>query len=353
MQSAERALIQTNGKRPIKQTKTLITETEELNSFEFNQFYSKNKVSKTKITNQNINNTSVEVDSVCVARTKMTNQIIFAALLLCVDARTIILTDTPIEKIGTRLYRKELLTNDFQSPKELAYDSSSRNLFFMYMDDDAQNSRRAYINVVTKQAIKIEGITKNKATAVDPDTSEVYFGSDDGLYKYDPLNNVATNIGLYNMNIFKIIIRNNEMYLIDANDHMIYKIFNEGKTAVKVGNMKTVMEFEVDNEKNVHLVTMCGVFCAYKSQEVVKNKDLRVVYHFIVEGDKTYGLADDGIHEIDCLNGTAKKIANIGFFPASMIFGDYGDIFYSVENDIYRLRPINSYQIYHIRRKSH
>ncbi|XP_022828818.1 uncharacterized protein LOC111358131 [Spodoptera litura] len=283
----------------------------------------------------------------------MSSKVLLVAILACVDAKmTIFLTDTPIEKIGTRIYRKELLTNAFQSPKELAYDSSSRNLFFMYMDDVAQNSRRAFVNVVTKQAMKIEGITRNKATAVDPDTSEVYFGSDDGLYKYDPIYNVATNIGLYNMNVFKIVIRNNEMYLIDANDHMIYKIFNRGQTAVKFGNMKTVMEFEVDNQKNVHIVTMCGVFCAYNSQEVIKNKDLRVVYHFFVEGEKTFGLSDDGIHEINCFNGTARKVANMNFFPSSMIFGDYGDIYYSIEDNIYRLRPINSYHIYNVRTKT-
>ncbi|XP_047037961.1 ommochrome-binding protein-like [Helicoverpa zea] len=283
----------------------------------------------------------------------MTRKLLFFALVMCVDAKlTIYLTDTPITRIGTRIYRKELLTNEYQSPKELAYDSSSRNLFFMYMDDVAQNSRRAYVNVVTKQTDKIEGIQRNKATAVDSESGDVYFGSDDGLYKYDPLINVATNIGLYNMNIFKIVIRNNEMYLIDANDHMLYKIFNEGQTAVRVGNLKTVMEFDVDNEKNIHIVTMCGVFCAYNSQEVVKNKDLRVVYNFFVEGDTTFGLSDDGIHEINCFNGTARRVASIDFIPTSMIFGDYGDIFYSIDNDIYRLRPINSYHIYNIRSKT-
>uniref|UniRef100_A0A2A4K8W2 Ommochrome-binding protein n=1 Tax=Heliothis virescens TaxID=7102 RepID=A0A2A4K8W2_HELVI len=283
----------------------------------------------------------------------MSRKLLFVALLMCVDAKlTIYLTDTPITRIGTRIYRKELLTNAYQSPKELAYDSSSRNLFFMYMDDVAQNSRRAYVNVVTKQTNKIEGIGRNKATAVDSESGDVYFGSDDGLYKYDPLNNVATNIGLYNMNIFKIVIRNNEMYLIDANDHMLYKIFNEGQTAIRVGNMKTVMEFDVDNEKNIHIVTMCGVFCAYNGQEVVKNRDLRVVYNFFIEGDKTFGLSDDGIHEINCFNGTARRVASIDFIPTSMIFGDYGDIFYSIDNDIYRLRPINSYHIYNIRSKS-
>ena len=336
-----------------KSNEAFNTKAEEPNSNEHNAVNCNNNVGKTKISNQNINNTSGEADSVCVARSKMTSKVLFVALLLCVDAKLrIYLTDTPIERIGTRLYRKELLTNAYQGPKELAYDSSSRNLFFMYMDDQVQNSRRAYVNVITKQAMKIEGIERNKATAVDPDTSEVYFGSDDGLYKYDPLSNRATNIGLYNMNVFKIVLRNNEMYLIDANDHMIYKIFNEGQTAVKVGNMKTVMEFDVDNQKNVHIVTMCGVFCAYNNEEVVKNKDLRIVYHFFVEGEKTYGLSDDGIHEIDCYNGTARKVANLDFYPNSMIFGDYGDIFYSIDNDIYRLRPINSYHIYNIRART-
>lgn len=304
-----------------------------------------------KITN--INNGSVKVDSVRVARSKMSTKFIFIVLIMCVNAKfTIYLTDTPIERIGSRLYRKELLTDQYEAPKELAYDSSSRNLFFMYMDNYIQNSGRAFVNIVTKQSRKVNGVARNKATAVDSDTGEVYFGSDDGLYKYDPLNNTAYNIGLYNMNIFKLVVRNNEMYLIDANDHRIYKIFNEGEIAVRVGDMKTVMEFEVDNEKNIHLVTMCGVFCVVGSHEIVKNKDLNVVYHFLVEGDKTFGVTENGIYEIDCVNGTATKVTDLSFFPSSFIFGDYGDIFYSIDNNIYRLRPVSSYHIYNVYKKT-
>ncbi|CAG4980412.1 unnamed protein product [Colias eurytheme] len=279
--------------------------------------------------------------------------IISLVTILSVEAKvTVYLTDSPIQKIGGRLYKQELLSDQFKDPKELAYDSSTRNLYFMYMDDVLQNSGRAYINVITKNAKKINGITKNKATAVDQDTGDVYFGSDNGLYKYDPVSNVATNIGLYNMNIFKIVIRNNAMYIIDANNHMIYKIFNLGTRAVKVGNMKTVMEFDVDFKRNIHFVTMCGVFCAVDGVEVVKNKDLNVVYHFLSDEMKTFGVTDNGLFEIDCRNGTANKVANLSFFPRSIIFGDYGDIFYATDDNIYRLIPINSYFVYNVKRNS-
>ncbi|XP_046974467.1 uncharacterized protein LOC124540794 [Vanessa cardui] len=277
--------------------------------------------------------------------------ILISVITVCVNAKiNIYVTDTPIKRIGTRLYKQELLTNQFKDVKELAYDSASRNLYFMFMDDSIQNSGRAFINIITKKAVKINGIEKNKATAVDPDTGEVYFGSDDGLYKYDPIAEEAVNIGLYNMNIFKIVIRNNEMYLIDANNHMIYKIFDQGLKAVLVGNMKTVIEFDVDYKKNIHFVTMCGVFCAVDGVEVVKNKDLNVVYHFISDEYKTFGVTEGGLYEIDCRNGTAKHVAFLDFFPRSIIFGDYGDIFYSVDDNIYRLKPINSYTIYKIHR---
>lgn len=264
----------------------------------------------------------------------------------------IFVTDTPIQQIGTRMYKQILLTDKFQSPKELTYDSSSRNLFFMYMDDDLQNSGRAVINIVTKKATKIKGIVRNKAIAVDSDTSDVYFGSDDGLYKYDPLNNIANNIGLYNMNIMKLVVRNNDMYLLDANNHMIYKVFNEGRIAVKAGNLHTVMEFEVDNLRNVHIVTMCGVYCALRGQEVVKNNDLKVVYNFIVDGPDTFGIAEDGIYHMNCENGTARKLASLDFYPNSMTFGDYGDIFYSNDDSIYKLTPIKSFLLYNLRRKT-
>ncbi|XP_013194807.2 ommochrome-binding protein [Amyelois transitella] len=270
-------------------------------------------------------------------------------ILLLVSAgatQEIYLSEEPIDRIGGRLYKKELLTNKFDSPKELAYDSSSRNLFFMYMDDNLKNSGRAYINVVTKRAVKIEGIATNKATAVDTETGEVYFGSENGLYKYDPLSNRATNIGLYNMNIMKIVIRNNVIYIIDANNHRIYKLYNEGQTAVLVGDMKTVIDFEVDNKRNVHFVTMCGLFCFTKDGDIVKNVDLSRVYNFIVGEEKTYGVAENGLYNINCVNGTAEKIADLHFDPRSIIFGDYGDVFYSEDNNIYRLKPVSAYFLY-------
>ncbi|XP_047513514.1 ommochrome-binding protein-like [Pieris napi] len=277
--------------------------------------------------------------------------VITLVTILSAEAKLrVYLTDSPIQKIGGRLYKEELLTNRFKDPKELAYDSSTRNLYFMYMDDELQNSGRAYINIITKNANKIKGISRNKATAVDSDTGDVYFGSDNGLYKYDPVTNIASDIGLYNMNIFKIVIRNNEMFIIDANNHMIYKIYDLGLRGVKVGHMKTVMDFDVDYKRNIHFVTMCGVFCAINGGEVVKNTDLNVVYHFLSDEEKTFGVTDDGLYEIDCWNGTANKVATLQFYPRSIIFGDYGDIFYSVDDNIYRLRPINSYLVYNVKK---
>ncbi|KOB69904.1 Ommochrome-binding protein [Operophtera brumata] len=230
----------------------------------------------------------------------------------------------------------------FDNDNNLVYADAKRNLFFMYMDDELQNSGRAFINVVTKATGKVNGIARNKAIAIDAETSDVYFGSDDGLYKYDPLNREANNIGLYNMNIMKLVVRNNDMYLLDANNHMIYKVFNEGISAVKASNLKTVMQFEVDNNRNVYAVTMCGVYCALRGHEVIKNTDLKVVYHFMVDGADTFGINDDGIFQLDCENGTAKKLADLDFYPNSIAFGDYGDIFYSVDDSIFKLSPIKS-----------
>lgn len=279
---------------------------------------------------------------------------IYSLLLffMSVEAKTlIILSDLPLQRIGERIYKRELLTDKFTDPKELNYDSSTRNLFFMYMDDKIQNSGRAVINVIDKEAVKIHGIERNKAVAVDQGSGEVYFGSDDGLYKYDPILNRAFKIGLYNMNIAKLVVRNNEMYLLDANNHMIYKVFNGGRTVVKATNLKTVMEFQVDNQKNLHVVTLCGVFCILDGHEVIKNNDLNIVYSFIVDDDKTIGVTDDALYEIDCANGTANKIADMDFFSRSIIYGDYGDIYYSLDNNIYRLKPIHSYLIYNIHRQ--
>lgn len=272
---------------------------------------------------------------------------------MSVEAKfVIVLTDLPLQRIGQRIYKKELLSNQFQDPKELSYDSSSRNLFFMYMDDNVQNSGRAFINVITKEFKKVAGIERNKAVAVDPDTGEVYFGSDDGLYKYDPIDNKAFKIGLYNMNIAKLVIRNNEMYILDANNHMIYKVFGEGSTAVKAIHLKTVMEFQVDNQKNLHVVTMCGVYCVVNGHEIVKNDDLNVVYNFIVDDNKTIGVTENALYDIDCANGTANKIADLDFIPRSMIYGDYGDIYYALDNNIYRLRPVHSYRVYNVHRRT-
>ncbi|XP_028038440.1 uncharacterized protein LOC114249163 [Bombyx mandarina] len=260
----------------------------------------------------------------------------------------IYLTDTPLQIIGTRLYKKELLTDLYQAPKELTYDSSSRNLYFMYMDDALQNSGRAYINIITKRAMKIDGIEKNKAIAVDSETGEVYFGTTDGLYKYDPITNEATNIGLYNVNIMKLVVRNNQMYLLDANNHMIYKVYDHGKATIRMRNGKTVVEFDVDERGNVHYVTLCGLYCAIENGEVIKNKDLDIVNNFIVHEEKTFAVTEEGLYDIDCENGTATRVARLDFAPRSMTFGDYGDIFYSLDDAIYRLRPIVSYQVYNL-----
>lgn len=271
------------------------------------------------------------------------------AIILSVEAKLqVYSTDDSIQKIGSRYYKKELLTNEYEAPKELAYDSSSRRLYFMYLDETIQNTGRAYVNVITKVSRKIPGIQNNKATAVDTASGDVYFGSEDGLYKYEPLDNVAVNIGLYNMNILQLVIRDNAIYFIDANDHNLYKVFNNGATAVKVGSMGmgNLIIFNIDDDKNVHFFSLCGVFCAVRGQEIVKNNNLSSVDYFIVEGSKTYGITESSVYELNCINGTAVKIADLDFYPRGFVYGDYGDIYYSVNNDIYRLKPVHSYVIY-------
>lgn len=249
-------------------------------------------------------------------------------------------TDAPIQKIGPRLYKKELLTDQYKDPKELAYDPSTRNLFFMHMDDSLQNSGRAYINVVTKVGRRIEGIRENKATVVDRDTGTVYFGSRDGLYLYDASANRARNIGLYNVDIYKLVVRDSLLYLIDANDHMIYAVVN-GSNVRRFGNVRTVIDFEIDGRGNVYFVTMCGVYCAVGGGEIVK-KELASAYNFVVDGEKTYAVSD-GLYELECETGVAYKVSDLDFYPRSLVFGDYGDIYYSEDDSIYRLRPVTSY----------
>lgn len=273
--------------------------------------------------------------------------LLFFVIILSVEAKLqVYSTEGPVHKIGSRYYKKELLTNEYDEPKELAYDSSSRHLYFMYMDEKIQNSGRAYVNVITKISRKIPGIQKNKATAVDTESGDVYFGSEDGLYKHEPLENVAINIGLYNMNILQLVIRDNTLYFIDANDHNLYKVFNAGARAVKVGNIGNLISFNVDNEKNVHFVSLCGLYCAVRGQEIVKNNNLSSVDHFIVQGSKTYGITENSVYELNCVSGNAVKIADLDFFPRSITYGDYGYIYYSENNDIYRLKPIHSYVVY-------
>ncbi|XP_063370485.1 uncharacterized protein LOC134658778 [Cydia amplana] len=276
---------------------------------------------------------------------------IFAIFLFCVEAKvTKYVSNVPIRQIGSRFYREELLTDKFQDPRELTYDSSSRHLFFTYMDDELQNSGRGHVNVVTKETKKIVGIARNKAIGVDLDTGDVYFGSDDGLYKFDPVFNNATLIGLYNINIMKIVIRNNEIYVLDANNHGIYKVKNTRK-ANKVGEWKTVMVFDVDYSNNLHFVNICGLFCVPNgAEEAVKNENLPLVYHFLIDEQKTFGITLDSLYEIDCQNGTARKVADIDFYIRSITFGDYGDIYYSTDVGLFRLKPINHYVMFDIKR---
>ncbi|CAH2061751.1 unnamed protein product, partial [Iphiclides podalirius] len=281
--------------------------------------------------------------------TALTLYAILIALCQVQGQLTVYLTDAPVQRIGPRLYKKELLTSQYRDPIELAYDSATRNLFFMYMDEALQNSGRAYVNVVTKRSAKVDGIRENKATAVDPEAGVVYFGSRDGLYVYDPVENRARNVGLYNVDVFKLVVRDNRMYLIDANDHMIYKV--SGANAVRLGKAKTVIDFEIDGKGNVHFATICGVYCAVGGDEIVKNSDLSVSYIFIVDGERTYSIAEGALYELDCAKGAAAKIADLDFSPRSLVFGDYGDIYYSEGDNIYRLKPITSYVMYKLHKK--
>ncbi|GBP39020.1 Ommochrome-binding protein [Eumeta japonica] len=268
-----------------------------------------------------------------------------------VRGKSIFVADDYVVRIGSRLYRRELLTSLYSGAKELAYDPLSRRLYFMHMDPLIQNSGRAFVNIDTMTHGKIDGIRYNKATAVDERTGDVYFGSENGLYKYDSGSNTAVDIGLYNINILKLVIRNGEMYLIDADDHMLYRVMDNATAVTKVGEWKTVMQFDVDNGKNCHFVNMSGVFCARNRYEVNKI-DIDTVHHYIVEKDYALAINWDTIYKIDCDNGTAERIGQLYFAPSSIVLGNDGDIMYSIDDEIYLLRPMTHYYLYVIRRRS-
>lgn len=264
---------------------------------------------------------------------------------------SIVITDYPLVQFLGRIYKKHLLTDQYNNPKELHYDAKSQNLYFMYMDDRIQNSGRAFVNVVTKESQKIKGIVNNKAVAVNTVTGAAYFGSENGLYKYDPEQNEAKNVALYNINITKLVIKNNVTYLLDANNHKLYKVFEDGLVAIKIADWKGVIDFQVDNDDNIYFVTVCGVFCALKGHETIRNDELKNVNHFVIDGDRTLAFTDDNVYEVNCKDGSAEKIANLDFFPSSLLMDDDGDIFYSEDDNIFHLKPLIKYVVYNIRQR--
>ncbi|GBP90212.1 hypothetical protein EVAR_49736_1 [Eumeta japonica] len=135
----------------------------------------------------------------------------FARLSIIVHEvrKSIFVADDYVVRIGSRLYRGAV---------------------------DLPLLRRQGTNTTRSRGCKIDGIRYNKATAVDERTGDVYFGSENGLYKYDSGSNTAVDIGLYNINILKLVIRNGEMYLIDADDHMLYRVMDNATAVTKVGS---------------------------------------------------------------------------------------------------------------------
>ncbi|XP_059054482.1 ommochrome-binding protein-like isoform X2 [Achroia grisella] len=164
------------------------------------------------------------------------------------------------------LYEKEILKADLIRPSLLTVDRNTNMLYFSFLSDDENecNYKSAKIDLNTKQFTITDVIKEGYAHAIDQKTGQVYVGSDDGIYKYDPITKNTELIGAKGCNILSIYYKD-LLYFTKLDKLRFLHTITDGETS-RYDELQDleVENFLIDNEDVMFFVNENGLYSQKK-----------------------------------------------------------------------------------------
>ncbi|XP_047999854.1 uncharacterized protein LOC125236984 [Leguminivora glycinivorella] len=203
---------------------------------------------------------------------------------------------------------------NFEDDDEERYNNDI-TIFFVEADVDDKGERKDQGLYIYKNG-KTNKILDNgrDATALNDDSTKVYFGASDGIYIYDDANGKTNKYGTLTDNIIQVEADNKTgtVYFL-TKDHEVFSVADEGKKKNKV-NIKDVREMAIDYDSNLFYydsnkdLYLCNLKhgAVQKIEGIPSRKSIKLIRPMFAQEDGVFAIIDDVIYLLNA-DRTAEK----------------------------------------------
>ncbi|KAJ8727482.1 hypothetical protein PYW07_001601 [Mythimna separata] len=253
-------------------------------------------------------------------------------------AKVNVTADVDCVKIQYKIFQKEILLKDIESPYQLAIDHETNTLFFSYTARSDEMFKTAYFSLKTGRYGIVRGIRGGFSNAVATDT--VYMGGEDGIYTYDYSTKTAINLLVKdNANIWQMFYSDG-LYFTTYPEETAY--FYKETKVVEVPALQgiRVMLLAVTTEKDLLYFNGSGAYLYTRSNGKHLYLDDMVANGVAADlNGQLYISSPTGIYYYNNYLKEIEHLAKIDNIYGIAIESD-GNIIYASENSIIRLIPM-------------
>lgn len=233
-------------------------------------------------------------------------------------------------------YAKEILLAITHSPNQLAVDKSSNTLYFSF-DMGQGDFVPAVFNMDNKKLTVLNGVRDAFALASD-DSSNIYFGGNNGIYRYEKQSLKQLNIK--NLDIWWLYIRNNIYFIKFPNlEAHYYKNMTVKELPELKG--KVVHQFVLDKQGNVFFINGSGLYGVRRGRhrDIMLRDNPKFLGMATDNNGDVYVCSEDGIYVVSKMVIKVKKIVNVQGV-LGLTFDKLNNIVYTNAYEIVRLVPM-------------
>lgn len=203
---------------------------------------------------------------------------------------------------------------NFEDDDEERYNNDI-TVFFVEADVNDKGERKDQGLYVLKNGNASKLLDNGRdATALNDDSTKVYFGASDGIYVYDDTNGKTNKYGTLVDNIIQIEADNKTgiIYFL-TNDHEVFSVADGGKKKNKV-NIKDVREIAIDYNSNLYYydskkdLYLCNLNHGgvQKIEGIPSRNSIKLIRPMFAQDDGVFAIIDDVIYLLNA-DRTAEK----------------------------------------------
>ncbi|KOB72012.1 Uncharacterized protein OBRU01_13167 [Operophtera brumata] len=238
-------------------------------------------------------------------------------------------------------YSKTRIMDEHRFSGQLAIDRTENIVYFHY-EDSKSTDHTAGFDLDDIKFKVIPNIDFSFARAVDQKTRDVYIGGAQGIYKYNPIENVTSQFGLFANTIWHMQFKNKIYYTIFKTKGL-FTIDNNTSKAVLLSDY-TIDDFIIDHREDIYFVSQGKIYRLKKggnSATLFAND----IYSLAIDKDEVAHFVHSGKRGLYKLDETSDDLIEIGAFasgvPLKSVFDNGNNLIYHeiITKKLYYLTP--------------